>query len=124
MQLLKRVRKQKCVWWGNVVSTGTEKRTGLPVECKCRWDDKTTVIRLRKGGEYTSAAIVMIDRITQADEYLWLGSLDDLKKLYGTAIDDPRIIPDAKVIKKTETVGTLKAKNLTDMKKVAHWAYL
>lgn len=124
MQLLKRARKQKCVYWGGVVATGLEKRVGLPVECKCRWDDKTTVIRLRKGGEYTSAAIVMMDRVTQTDEYLWRGSLDELKALYGTAIADPREIPDAKVIKKTETVGTLKAKDLSNMKNVAHWAYL
>ena len=123
MQILKRVRKHKCVYWGAPVHTGTEKRHSLPVECKCRWDDRSYVIRLRKGGEYVSGTTVLLDTKTEEDGYLWFGSLKELKAQYAK-YDDPREIPEAKVIKKTETVATLKSKNLTDMNKVAHWAYL
>ena len=124
MRLLKLVRKHKCVYWGAPIPTGTEMRFPQPVECKCRWDAKSSTLRLRKGGEYLSTAIVMMDRLTVEDGFLWYGKLEDLKLQYPTTYDDPREIPDAKVIKKTETISTMRNGNLTNMNKVAHWAYL
>lgn len=124
MQLLKRAKVHTCVYWGPPVNTGEERRHPQPVECKCRWDNKTNVMRLRKGGEYVSNATVMMDRVTQEDGYLWYGKLADLKLQFPTNYDDPRNITDAKIIKKTETVGTLRNKDLTNMNKTAHWAYL
>ena len=124
MQLLKRSRVHTCIWWGKAVNTGLEMRHALPVECKCRWDDKTTVLRLKKGGEYVSPSTVMMDRLTEVDDYLWRGTMNELKAKYGEKITDPREIPDAHIVKKTETVSTIKNSNLLDMNKTAHWAYL
>jgi len=44
--------------------------------------------------------------------------------VYPTTYDDPREIPDAKVIKKTETIATMRNADITNMSKTAHWAYL
>lgn len=123
MQLLKKIRKQKVVYWGPPVNTGDQMKFPYPVECKCRWDDKTGVIQLRKGGEYISGATVLMDRIVVEDGYLLLGTLADMLAKYADCVD-PREIGGALIIKRTETLPLLGAKNLTNINKVAHWAYL
>lgn len=123
MRILQKIRKQKCVYWGPPINTGEEMLFPMPTEHNCRWDDKTNVIQLRKGGEYTSGATVLMDIITQEDGYLFQGSLEELRAKHGDCVD-PREIGKALVIKKTETLPLMGVKDLSNMKKVAHWAYL
>lgn len=124
MRIIKKIRKHFCVYWGPPVNTGEEHRFPLPVECRCRWDNRGYVIRLRKGGEYVSQTTVLIDRMTMEDGFLWLGKLEELQLKYPKTFADPRHVPEAKVIKKTETLGTLRSTDFTNMNKIAHWAYL
>jgi hypothetical protein len=98
----------------------------LPVECLCSWEDKSVVVHRRKGGEFLSNASVLMDRIVQEGDYLWLGSLEDLKKKHPN-YQNPKNVTDAHPIEKTETIGELKTDDIKkdpDMNKVAHWAYL
>jgi len=123
MQILKKVRKFPCVYWGPAVNTGKELVYPLPVQCKCRWEDEQEVIQLQNGGEYISKSLVLMDRLVDVDGYLFYGSLDDMKAKYGNCVD-PREIVEARIIQKVLTIPTLKAKNYTNMKNLAHWAYL
>ena len=122
MQILKKVRKMTCLYFAPV-QTGTELQFAMPVECKCRWDEKSTVVRLRKGGEYLSGSMVLLDRLVEEDGYLWRGTLAEFTA-QNREVVDPREIPTAKIIKKTETVPLLKAKSYSNMNNLAHWAYL
>lgn len=123
MQILKKVRKFPCVYWGPPVNTGKELKYPLPVECKCRWEEEQEVIQLQNGGEYTSKTNVLMDRLVVVDGYLFYGSLADMRAQYGNCVD-PREIVEARIIQKVLTIPTLKAKNYTNIKNLAHWAYL
>lgn len=124
MRILKKVRKMFCLYW-SPVHTGTETAYSSPVECRCRWDEKSSVIRLRKGGEYISGTTVLMDRLVEEDGFLCLGTLAEVQAENGsTSINDPRDLPKAKIIKKTETVPTMRCKSYSDMNRIAHWAYL
>jgi len=123
MSILKKARAQTCVYWGKPINTGIDTKFPLPVECKCRWDDDQVLVRTDKNEEYLSDATVLLDKITVIGGFLWLGTLTELQSRFGTGIDDPINIPGAKEIKHTETMPMLGIKNLTNMNRVAHFAY-
>lgn len=124
MSFISRIRRHSCVYWGKPINNGLEVRFPLPVDCKCRWDGGGEIEETKKGTESVSSATVLVDRITEQGGFLWYGTLDSLKEKYGTAIDNPKNMPDAKEIKRTETIAMIRTKDMTNMKKVAHFAYL
>ena len=122
MRILKKALRMKCCWYEAGPNNGKNRTYKLPVECLCSWEDKSVVVHLRRGGEFMSNASVLMDRLVADGGYLVRMSLDDLKLRKDFA--DPTTIPEALYIEKTETVSTLKAKDYTDMKQVAHWVFL
>ena len=82
MSIIKRMRKQKAVWWQ---VTGTD-RDGDPifaagVEVDCRWEDKAVKFQSPSGEEKVSRAIVYVDRIMKPGDMLWRGTAADADDL-------------------------------------------
>ncbi len=79
MSLIKRMRKQKAVWWrkssinrfGDVVWSD-------PVEIACRWTDISEQVLDPKGEVFVSRSFVYVDRHLQIGDRLRLGTLVDL----------------------------------------------
>jgi len=74
---LKRLRKQKAVWWqrGSPDTYG-EFAFAAPVEIKCRWEDTSQEIVDMKGQTITSRSLVYVDRVLAVGDKLLRGELD------------------------------------------------
>ncbi len=71
---------QPIVYWGNPVSTGTNRYTyDDPVEILGRWEELNEVIVGNDGKEMVSQARVFLTQEVDEEGALWLGSLDDLE---------------------------------------------
>lgn len=78
MSLIKRMRRQKAVWWKRSSTTDEYGRYTFdePVEIDCRWEDRAEEF-VNKGGErLVSAAVVYVDRVMEAGDKLKLGALE------------------------------------------------
>lgn len=96
-QTKRRFLRQDALYWAPSGTTDDfgEMILEEPVQIKCRWEDKTELIRIRTGEELTTRAQVFTDRVVEEEGVLWLGS-------FATAViaDDPSGNPNPFVNKK------------------------
>lgn len=79
MSLIKRMRKQKAVWWRKVAAN----RFGVvtwanPVEIACRWTDISEQVLDPKGEVFVSRSFVYVDRYISIGDRIRLGTLIDI----------------------------------------------
>lgn len=74
---LKRMRKQKAVWWQRgEPNTYGEFAFADPVEVKCRWEDVSQEFLDPRGQTRTSRSVVYVDRVMSVGDKLLRGELD------------------------------------------------
>lgn len=80
MQIIKKVLKQRAVYWEPLGAGADGQQTyGPPIEIKVRWTEMTTeFITDQHGGQRLSNALVMVDRDVKITGILWLGKFKDL----------------------------------------------
>ena len=79
-----------------------------PVEIKCLWKDKITLIRNNEGREVTTMAKVYVLEDLDESGMLFNGTLNDLTTAQKS---DPKTIPSAYEIKKFLTTPSIYLKN-------------
>ena len=85
MSLIKRMRKQKAVYWalGSTDSGGVDADLygkpmyATPVEIDCRWEDTSEEFLAPDGSTQMSRSVVFVDREMKLGEVLLLGELTD-----------------------------------------------
>lgn len=84
MQIIKKVRKQKAVYWKRILDESGEPspdqfgnfRYDNPVEIKCRWDHKEGTFRDQNNEIQTFDSEVMVDRYMHVGDKLMFGPLE------------------------------------------------
>lgn len=93
---------QTAVYWANPQSDGFGGTTfDAPQEIKVRWDVSTEVAVSDDGEEFVSKAEVLVRQDMKMNEYLFLGTLNDLDS---GDYDNPENIQGAYRIKRFEKV--------------------
>lgn len=111
MQIIKKARKQKAVYWKRVLdesgnpSPGQfgELRYESPIEIKCRWEDKEGTFRDQNNEVQVFNSEVMVDRSMKVGDKLMLGLLES-----DTPVDPNEA--ESKEITGFEDIPTLNAK--------------
>ena len=68
--------KQDAVYWGNPVNDGYGGFTyDIPVEIKCRWEDKKEVFYLSNGEQAISKSVIYVMQEVDIDSKFFLGTL-------------------------------------------------
>lgn len=96
-------RKQKAVFWADSGATDGFGSTiyQTPAEINVRWKKVNELLIDEYGNEKTSNAIVYPDREISENEYLYLGTLDDLTTEQKA---DPKLLDSVFSVKKIEKV--------------------
>jgi len=106
MRIIRTMRRQKAVYWGNPSSDGRGGvQVDLPVEIDCRWVDTNEQVRTANGEEVTSMSKVYSDRDLEIGGFLRLGTIADLN-----GVEDPEELDDAHEIIKFEKLPVLKVR--------------
>jgi len=80
--VIKRFAKQTAVYWGNPVEDGYGGYTyDDPVEIKCRWSERLTVLSTDRAETLISTAQVLTNSELEERGVLYLGTLNDLLDL-------------------------------------------
>lgn len=105
MSVIKKMRKQKAVWWAR--SSGPDSYGQFtfadPVEIDCRWDDNIQEFIDPKGQVTASQAVVYPDRILSVGDRLRRGPLG------GGLPGNPLTLTDAFSIKRFDQTPNFKA---------------
>lgn len=90
MSIIKRMRRQRAVWWERSDAPDRFGRYSYaaPVQLKCRWEDVAQEFRDNQGQTTVSRSIVYVDRIIKAGDMLKRGELES------DTPADPRDIPE------------------------------
>lgn len=104
MSVIKRMRKQKAVWWarGDPDQYGNFSFAG-PIEIACRWDDSGTEFRNGVGQTEMSSATVYPDRVLKKGDKLRKGEMES-----GTP-DSPSSLTDAFEVQRFDETPNFKA---------------
>jgi len=109
--IIERNCSQLCVYWGNPKNDGRGGYTfDEPVELACKWEEMKQLVTDSKGNTITSRATVYLTIDVEEEGMLYNGTLDDIYDEYessSNAIDDPRKIKGAFVIKKFDKIPAL-----------------
>ena len=105
MSIIKKMRKQKAVWWAR---SATPDQYGAysfvtPVEIDCRWDDSNEEFRDSKGETLISKSTVYVDRVVGLGDRLRLG------ELVFDILEDPMQMSDAFEVASFQRIPNLKA---------------
>lgn len=77
MSIIKRMRRQKAVWWQRLSPDEYgEFSYAVPVEVSCRWDDTAQEFLDPKGETQTSRSVVYVDRLMTVGDRLKRGELE------------------------------------------------
>lgn len=103
MSIIKRMRKQKAVWWERL----DPDRYGSysfaePVEISCRWDDSGSEYRTVKGQVEISQATVYPDRVLRQGDKLRKGPIETDEPL------DPKTVANSFEVQRFEETPNLK----------------
>jgi hypothetical protein len=103
--LIKRVLKQKAVYWEPAGAGPDGQQTFKdPVQIRCRWEDTNETFLDKNGNTQVSRAVVMTDRDVMLLGILWFGKIEDL-----TVYDDPLQNDGAYEIRKFDKKPNFKA---------------
>jgi len=103
--LLVRSCTQTAVYWGNPQNTGDGDITfDIPVEIKCRWENREVLFTGVKGDVESSRAGVFVLQDLEEGGYLYLGTLDNLDS---NESEDPKSVDGAFEIKQFEKIPAL-----------------
>lgn len=116
MSLIKRMRRQKAVWWER---SKTFDRFGKfnfagPIEIACRWEDSVSEFRTADGQVTISQATVYPDRVLEEGDQLRKGEMDS------NETTDPTTLTDAFEVQRFEQIPNLKN---TETLYIAHLRY-
>jgi hypothetical protein len=105
-KFIEKVCVQTAVYWGSPSPDGFGgQEYDNPVEISCRWDDVINQVTNNKGEELVSGAMVLLTQEVDVDGYLYLGTLEELKKI-------PEPIPQtARMIIKLEKTPLFRSTN-------------
>ena len=105
MSVIRKMRKQKAVWWARLTPPDQFGRYSFaaPVEIDCRWDDSGTEFRNGEGQTEMSAATVYPDREMTIGDKLKKGEMES------DTPDDPRSLRTAFEIKRFDQTPNFKA---------------
>ena len=109
MRILNRILRQRAVYWEPVAPNEYNEMTfKLPVQIKCRWEDAKYAELVETTEETIFKSFVYVDREVKENGKLWLGKIEDLKKLKD---EEGRVTPpdEAAEIRQTETFPSMKA---------------
>ncbi len=108
MSLIKRMRKQFCVYWGSPVNDKKGGFTyGTPVELTCRWEDSQVKYVTAQGEDKVSKAIVYVSQDVDVGGFLWLGRLANIPTGSST---NPKLATGSGEIKNFSKLPNMKAK--------------
>ena len=92
-KFIKKVCKQTAVYWGTPVKDGYGNYTFAdPVEIKCRWEDKITIITGQNGEQEICSASVLVYQDLDAHGWIMLGRLTDIP---AGVLDTPKAVDGA-----------------------------
>lgn len=116
MSIIRRMRKQKAVWWER---SDTANRHGKftfsePAEIDCRWDDSMSEFRTETGQVLISQATVYPDRILKEGDKLRKGEMETDEP------SDPTLLKTAFEVQRFEQIPNLKN---TETLFIAHLRY-
>ena len=104
MSVIKKMRKQKAVWWARgAMDTYGAFTFAAPVEIACRWDGSGAEFRNSQGQTGFSNAVVYLDRVMKAGDKLWEGAMDS------NTPESPSDLVDAFEIQKFDRTPNFKA---------------
>jgi len=104
MRIIKKMRKQKAVWWKKLSADEYGSATwDDPIEIDCRWDDHIGRVMDGKGELMMSKATVFVDREMSLGDKLRKGDMDSDEPL------TPADVTTAYEIVGFEQIPTLKA---------------
>jgi len=106
MSVIKRMLKQKVVYWAPSKGRDTygNPKLGAAVELKARWEDRNEQFLDEVGEERMSKALIYVESDVKLGGYLWLGALPD-------APEDPKTDKDAMVIARYDKLPDFNVKN-------------
>jgi hypothetical protein len=104
MSIIKRMRKQKAVWWKRSTTANRFGKFSFddPVEISCRWDDKQYEDVDSRGQTTRPMAVVYPDRVLNLGDKLKKGEMDS------DTPDDPTTDRDAFEISKFSETPNLR----------------
>jgi len=105
MSIIRKMRKQKAVWWARNESPNTFGQYGFaePVEVDCRWDDTIQAFLDAQGETQQSRAAVYVDRVMRVGDRLRQGDIESDEP------SDPLTLDDAFEIRRFDQNPNLKA---------------
>lgn len=110
-KLIKKVCRQKAVYWGNPVNDGYGGYTfDTAIELDVRWEDAIRNLNHPVGEEVYSKATVIVQQDVDLHGFLFLGTLTDLNAMSGITLTNPRTIETAYEIIAFDKVPDIRAK--------------
>jgi len=104
VSIIKKMRKQKAVWWQRSAPDHYGKFSfAPPVEIDCRWDDQGVEYRAAQGQTVLSNAVVYPDRILAIGDRLQKGEMES------DISEDPLVLITAFEIQRFDQTPNLKA---------------
>ena len=104
MSIIKKMRKQKAVWWHAALIDHHGRPSFLPpVEIDCRWEDFAKDFTDAEGSRLISQSIVYVDRVVATGDRLKRGAIES------STNDDPLQEAEAYEVKRFEQLPNFKA---------------
>lgn len=104
MSIIKKMRKQKAIWWQRLTPDKFGRFTfASPIEIACRWDDIAHEYVSHQGEKQVSRSIVFVDRIMSPGDRLKRGEMES------NTPDDPLEATDTFEIKQFGQLPNLRA---------------
>lgn len=115
MSLIKRMRKQRAVFWAQTtVDNFGKMQFAAPVEIACRWENRTDEYLDAKGDKQMAKCVVYVDRDMKPGDALMEGTLD-------TGTTTPFEEPTAYEVKSFESVPNIRAKEFLRTTHLGPW---
>jgi len=104
MSIIKKMRKQKAVWWARSSKDRFGRWTfDLPVEIDCRWEDTIQEYLDAQGEKHVSKATVYMDRLVSVGDRLRRG------ELVFDVLEDPMQMTDSYQVASFEQMPNFRA---------------
>jgi len=103
MALMDKYLHQTCTYWvPSTLGADGSKNFATPVAIKCRWEERTEIVKKSLGVEVISHATVYLKQDVEEEGYLYLGT---------STTADPQTVNGAKEIISFSKFGDIQAKN-------------
>lgn len=108
---LEKTCNQTAVYWGNPVNDGEGGFVfDIPIEIKCRWEERNEIFVAPNGDEAVAKSVVFVLQDIDQNGYLYLGTLDELYDSFESSLgglDNPKEIENAQIIRRFDKTPAL-----------------